>query len=109
MARPSTNQQLTKAIEQMNIAARMQDPLCYHSAEEVANWFLNSPSRKLIDYAREFGLIKYKKIGQEYRYNRQMVDDFLNLVGDHELKNKEDCKKIAEKIKKVTVAAVTQD
>ena len=35
MVRPSVNQQLAEVIEQMNTAARMQDPLCYFSAEEV--------------------------------------------------------------------------
>lgn len=109
MARPSANQQLAEVIEQMNTAARMQDPLCYFSAEEVSKWFLNSPSRKLIDYAREFGLIKYKKIGQEYRYNRQMVNDFLKIIGNHELKNRDDCKKIAEELKKATADTVTQN
>lgn len=97
MVRPSSNQIMLDAVNQLALCIRMQDPLSYFSAEEVANWFLNTGSRKLIDYAREFELIKYKKIGQEYRYNRAAVEDFLKVVGDHELKNREDCKDIAKK------------
>lgn len=107
MPRPSVNQVLLDVVEQMNIAISMQDPLKYFTAEEVAKYFLNSNSRKLIDYAREFGLIRYKKIGQTYCYNRQAVADFLELIGDHELKNRDDCRKIAEELKMATAGTVT--
>ena len=97
MARPSANQAMVDMLSEFTVAIRMQDPLCYYTAEEVASWFLKTNSRKLIDYAREFDLIKFKKIGQEYRYNRASVEEFLKIVGDDELKNREDVKRIAQK------------
>ena len=98
MQRPTINQILAERLEEMNNAIAMQDPLRYFTAEEVANYFLNTGSRKLVDYAREFGLIKATRIGQSFLYNRKAIEDFLKVADGCEMRNRDDMRKIAEKI-----------
>ena len=99
MQRPTINQILAERLEEMNNTIAMQDPLRYFTAEEVAHYFLNTGNRRLVDYAREFGLIKATRIGQSFLYNRKAIEDFLKIADGCEMRNRDDIRKIAEKAK----------
>lgn len=106
MPKQTINMQIAEMLESMNVSIAMQDPLKFFTAEEVARYFLCTNNRKIVDYAREFGLIKAKKIGKSYLYNRQAIEEFLKKVDGYNIENRDDFKKISE-IKKEPRVAIT--